>query len=123
MTGDQTVTYSARMDRVFKALADPTRRRLLDALFTQGGQSLAALCADHPELTRFAVMKHLRVLEEADLVITLKQGRTKLHYLNAVPIGQVADRWISKYSAHHTAALVGLARGLEESHLSHGAPR
>jgi DNA-binding transcriptional ArsR family regulator len=93
---------------VFRALADPTRRALLDSLFSRDGQTLNELCANFPEMTRFGVMKHLGVLAEADLVITARQGRTKRHYLNPVPIEQVANRWISKYAARFTAALVGL---------------
>ena len=93
---------------VFKALADPTRRAVLDALFTTDGQTLTQLCALFPELTRFAVMKHLVVLEAADLVTTARSGREKHHYLNPVPIEQVANRWISKYAARFTSALVAL---------------
>lgn len=93
---------------VFRALADPTRRALLDSLFSQDGQTLNELCASFPEMTRFGVMKHLGVLAEADLVITARQGRMKRHYLNPVPIEQVANRWISKYAARFTAALLGL---------------
>ena len=93
---------------VFRALADPTRRTLLDALFAADGQSVGALCALSPEMTRFGVMKHLRVLEEANLVTTVKRGRTKLHYLNPVPIVQIAHRWVSKYAAPFASALVDL---------------
>jgi DNA-binding transcriptional ArsR family regulator len=93
---------------VFRALADPTRRALLDSLFSRDGQTLNELCERFPEMTRFGVMKHLGVLAEANLVITARQGRIKRHYLNSVPIGQVASRWISKYAARFTAALVGL---------------
>jgi DNA-binding transcriptional ArsR family regulator len=93
---------------VFRALADPTRRALLDSLFSRDGQTLNELCANFPEMTRFGVMKHLGVLAEADLLITARQGRIKRHYLNPVPIEQVASRWISKYAARFTAALVGL---------------
>jgi DNA-binding transcriptional ArsR family regulator len=93
---------------VFRALADPTRRTLLDSLFSRDGQTLNELCASFPEMTRFGVMKHLGVLAEADLVITARQGRMKRHFLNPVPIEQVANRWISKYAARFTAALVGL---------------
>ena len=93
---------------VFRALADPTRRALLDALFDADGQSVGALCVLSPEMTRFGVMKHLRVLEEANLVTTAKSGRTKLHYLNPVPIAQIAHRWISKYAAPFASALVDL---------------
>jgi DNA-binding transcriptional ArsR family regulator len=95
---------------VFKALADPTRRAVLDALFERDGQTAGALCARFPEMTRFGVMKHLRVLEDANLLTTAKQGRTKLHFLNPVPIAQIAHRWISKYAAPYTDALVELDR-------------
>ena len=107
-------------DRVFRALADPTRRALLDALFESDGQSVGALSARFPELTRFAVMKHLRVLAEANLVATQRQGRSTLHYLNPVPIAQLAERWISKYAAPFSSALVGLDRHVRQ-HLR-GAP-
>src|SRR5918997_6537310 len=93
---------------VFRALADPTRRAILDALFAADGQSVGALCALFPEMTRFGVMKHLRILEEANLVATAKHGRTRLHYLNPVPIAQIAHRWVSKYAAPFAAALVDL---------------
>src|SRR5215210_7721039 len=93
---------------VFRALADPTRRTILDALFAADGQSVGALCTLSPEMTRFGVMKHLRVLEDGNLVTTAKSGRTRLHYLNPVPIAQIAHRWVSKYAAPFTAALVEL---------------
>jgi DNA-binding transcriptional ArsR family regulator len=93
---------------VFRALADPTRRALLDSLFNRDGQTLNELCEKFPGMTRFGVMKHLSVLEEAGLVVTARQGRTKRHYLNPVPIEQVANRWISKYAARFTSALVAL---------------
>jgi DNA-binding transcriptional ArsR family regulator len=93
---------------VFRALADPTRRALLDSLFSRDGQTLTELCERFPEMTRFGVMKHLSVLAEANLVVTARQGRTKRHYLNPVPIEQVANRWISKYAARFAAALVAL---------------
>jgi uncharacterized protein YndB with AHSA1/START domain/DNA-binding transcriptional ArsR family regulator len=101
------------MDEVFKALADPTRRGLLDELFEQDGQSLSALEARLP-MTRFGVMKHLRVLEEAGLITTHKRGREKLHFLNPVPIRLVHDRWVSKYAEPWAAALTGLKHELEE---------
>jgi DNA-binding transcriptional ArsR family regulator len=97
---------------VFKALADPTRRAILDALFEHDGQTLGELCAAFAEMTRFGVMKHLAVLEEANLVVSLRQGRMKRHYLNPVPIEQVANRWISKYAARFTSALVALDQQL-----------
>jgi DNA-binding transcriptional ArsR family regulator len=100
-------------DQVFRALADPTRRALLDALFERDGQTVQALCARAPEMTRFGVMKHLAVLEEAGLVVTRRAGRTKQHFLNPVPIQQVADRWISKYAQPFTRGLVDLRADLE----------
>ncbi|HEX6737672.1 MAG TPA: metalloregulator ArsR/SmtB family transcription factor [Vicinamibacteria bacterium] len=102
------------MDAVFKALADPTRRRLLDALFKKDGQTLSALEARLP-MTRFGVMKHLRILEEAHLIVTRRRGREKLHFLNPVPIRLVHDRWVSKYAAPWAAALTGLKRRLEDT--------
>jgi uncharacterized protein YndB with AHSA1/START domain len=101
------------MDAVFRALADPTRRALLDELFRADGQSLTALERRLP-MTRFGVMKHLRVLEQAGLVVARRRGREKLHYLNPVPIRLVHDRWVSKYAAPWAAALSGLKQQLEE---------
>jgi DNA-binding transcriptional ArsR family regulator len=101
------------VDEVFKALADPTRRALLDALFERDGQTVQALCDRFPAMTRFGVMKHLGVLETANLVTTRREGRTKLHFLNPVPIQQVADRWIGKYAQPFTRALVDLKVDLE----------
>jgi DNA-binding transcriptional ArsR family regulator len=101
------------MDLVFKALADPTRRSLLDRLYEHDGQTLTALERRLP-MTRFGVMKHLRVLEEAGLVVTQRRGREKLHFLNPVPIRQVYDRWVSKYAEPLAATLTGLKRQLEE---------
>src|SRR3954468_11836631 len=101
------------MDAVFKALADPTRRQLLDALFEDEGQTLSALEKRLP-MTRFGVMKHLKVLEEARLVTTKKRGREKLHFLNPVPIRLVHDRWVSKYAEPWAATLTGLKRTLED---------
>ena len=101
------------MDAVFKALADPTRRRVLDALFQEDGQTLSALESRLP-MTRFGVMKHLRVLEEARLITTRRRGREKLHFLNPVPIRLVHDRWVSKYAEPWTAALSGLKQELEK---------
>jgi len=98
---------------VFRALAAPPRRRLLDALFKEDGQTLGALERRLP-MTRFGVMKHLRVLEEAGLVVTKKRGREKLHFLNAVPIRLVHDRWVSKYAEPWAATLSGLKRRLED---------
>src|SRR5947209_20582304 len=101
------------MDAVFKALADPTRRGLLDELFKHDGQTLSALERRLP-MTRFGVMKHLRVLEEAGLVVTRRRGREKLHFLNPVPIRLVHDRWVSKYAEPWAASLSGLKRRLED---------
>lgn len=95
-------------DAVFRALADPTRRAVLDALFAQDGQSVAELCAVAPTMSRYGVMKHLRVLEEAGLVARLSSGRTTRHHLNPVPIAEIADRWVHKYSAPYAAALLDL---------------
>src|SRR5687768_8820035 len=103
------VTYRCGMDPVFKALADPTRRGLLDELFRQDGQTLSAL-EGRVEMTRFGVMKHLRVLEEAGLVATRRRGREKLHFLNPVPIRLIHDRWVSKYAEPWAAALTQLKR-------------
>jgi len=101
------------MDGVFKALADPTRRSLLDELFAQDGQSLSALSHRLP-MTRFGAMKHLKALEAAGLVVTRRRGREKLHFLNAVPIRLIHDRWVSKYAQPWAAALSGLKHELEE---------
>ena len=101
-------------DRVFKALADPTRRHLLDRLFEHDGSTLSELESEL-EMTRFGVMKHLRSLEDAGLVVTRRQGREKLHYLNAVPIRLVHDRWIDKYTEHRVSALAELKTQLEET--------
>src|SRR4051794_12379792 len=95
------------VDAVFKALADPTRRELLDALFAEDGQTLGALEARLP-MTRFGVMKHLKVLEEAGLVVARKRGREKRHFLNPVPIRLVHDRWVSKYAAPWASGLSAL---------------
>lgn len=103
---------------MFKALADPTRRLLLDALFEQDGRSLGDLegvVSAQIEMTRFGVAKHLRLLEQAGLVTTQKKGREKLHFLNPVPIRLIHDRWIDKFTEHHTVALAALKRQLEES--------
>jgi DNA-binding transcriptional ArsR family regulator len=101
------------MDDVFRALADPTRRKLLDQLYARDGQTLSALEEELP-MTRFGVMKHLKVLEEANLVVTRKRGREKLHFLNPVPIRQVYERWVSKYAEPWVSALTGIKRELEE---------
>jgi len=102
------------MDEVFRALADPTRRSLLDELFREDGQTLNALQARFA-MTRFGVMKHLNVLEEAGLVVTKRRGREKLHFLNPVPIRLVHDRWVSKYAEPWAAGLSGLKTELETS--------
>jgi DNA-binding transcriptional ArsR family regulator len=101
-------------DAVFKALADPSRRLLLDLLFERDGRTLTELDAEL-EMTRFGVMKHLRVLEDAGLVVSRKRGREKLHYLNPVPIRQIHDRWIDKYTEHRVSALLDLKSELEDS--------
>jgi uncharacterized protein YndB with AHSA1/START domain len=106
------VTYACPVDEVFRALADPTRRRLLDELFRHDGQTLREL-EGRFEMTRFGVMKHLRQLEEAGLVVTRRRGREKLHFLNPVPIRLVHDRWVSKYAEPWAAALSGLKHTLE----------
>jgi DNA-binding transcriptional ArsR family regulator len=101
------------MDEVFRALADPTRRSLLDELFERDGQSLSELEQRLP-MTRFGVMKHLKLLEEAGLVTTRRRGREKLHFLNPVPIRLIHDRWVSKYSEPWVSALSKLKEDLEE---------
>src|SRR6478736_9046588 len=101
------------MDEVFKALSDPTRRGLLDELFRRDGQTLTELERRLP-MTRFGVMKHLRVLEEAGLVTTRRRGREKLHFLNPVPIRLIHDRWVSKYAEPWATALSELKHDLEE---------
>ncbi len=101
-------------DLVFKALADPTRRILLDLLFVQDGRTLTDL-ESGLSMTRFGVMKHLRVLEDAGLVVARRSGREKLHFLNPVPIRLIHDRWISKYAERHVTALVDLKSQLEGS--------
>ena len=102
-------------DQVFKALADPTRRLLLDRLFARDGRTLSELEAEVTEMSRFGVMKHLRVLEDAGLVVTKKQGREKLHFLNAVPIRLIHDRWIDKFTERHVTALIDLKNELEDN--------
>jgi DNA-binding transcriptional ArsR family regulator len=101
-------------DRVFRALADPTRRHLLDRLFAEDGRTLTELEAGL-EMTRFGVMKHLRLLEDAGLVVSRRSGREKLHFLNPVPIRLVHDRWIDKYTEHRVSALAYLKTELEET--------
>jgi DNA-binding transcriptional ArsR family regulator len=101
-------------DRTFKALADPTRRLLLDRLFERDGRTLTELESEL-EMTRFGVMKHLRVLEEGGLVVTRRSGREKLHFLNPVPIRLIHDRWIDKYTERQVSALATLKTELEET--------
>ena len=96
------------VDEVFKALADEGRRALLDALRSRDGQTLNELCEVLPDMTRFGVMKHLRVLEDAHLVVTERSGRSKLHYLNPVPIREIHDRWISQYAEPFVTGLLAL---------------
>ena len=103
----------ADIDNVFKALADRGRRLLLDRLYAQNGQTLGQLC-EHMDMTRQAVTKHLKVLEEASLVVPIWRGREKLHYLNPVPIHEIAERWISKFERGRLRALSDLKRKLEE---------
>jgi DNA-binding transcriptional ArsR family regulator len=99
-------------DLVFKALADPTRRFLLDLLFERDGRTLTEL-ETQVDMTRFGVMKHLKLLEEAGLVVAQKEGREKRHFLNPVPIRQIHDRWIDKYTERHVTALLDLKNELE----------
>jgi DNA-binding transcriptional ArsR family regulator len=107
------------MDEVFKALADPSRRTLLDALFGRDGQTLSALEARLP-MTRFGVMKHLKVLEGAGLVTSRRRGREKLHFLNPVPIRLIHDRWVSKYAEPWAAGLSELKKDIETKENPHG---
>ena len=103
----------ADLDKVFKALADPTRRRLLDQLHRDNGQTLMALC-EHMDMTRQAVTQHLQLLEDANLVVIVWQGREKLHYLNPVPLFEIQDRWIGKFERNRLGALRDLKKKLEE---------
>lgn len=115
LTCDRLVTYSRAVfddDPVFKALADPTRRFLLDLLFTRDGRTLTELESELA-MTRFGVMKHLRVLERAGVVVTRRSGREKLHFLNPVPIRMIHDRWIDKYTERRVSALLELKTELE----------
>ena len=117
LTCDRLVTYHPPVtddDRVFRALADPTRRHLLDRLYARDGRTLTELESEL-EMTRFGVMKHLRLLEDAGLVVSRRQGREKLHYLNPVPIRLIHDRWIDKYTEHRVSALAELKTELEET--------
>ncbi len=108
-------------DLVFKALADPSRRFLLDLLFERDGRTLGEL-ESKLEMTRFGVMKHLKVLEDANLVVTRKSGREKLHFLNAVPIQLIHDRWIDKYTEQRVTALADLKAALESATRPEGEP-
>lgn len=103
------------VDEVFRAINDSGRRRLLDALFERDGRTLGELTEVLPEMTRYGVMKHLKVLEDAALVTTLRRGRQKLHYLNPVPVRLVHDRWISKYAQHRVAGVAALATHIESN--------
>src|SRR5438445_13824908 len=118
LTCDFSVTYRAEVpdddDLVFRALADPTRRLLLDRLFERGSRTLTELESEL-EMTRFGVMKHLRVLEDAGLVVTRRAGREKLHFLNPVPIRLIHDCWIDKYTERQVSALAHLKTQLEET--------
>src|SRR5215467_2829323 len=114
LTGDYLVTYPAGVDEVFRALADPTRRSLLDELYQEDGQTLTALEERFP-MTRFGVMKHLKQLEEAGLVVTRRKGREKLHFLNPVPIRLVYDRWDHKFAEPWVATLSDLKQRLEQT--------
>ena len=120
VTYDGVVGHDLQVDvqgdgAVFKALADDTRRVLLDALFARDGQTVQALCAHVPTMTRFGVMKHLTVLQEAGLVVARRDGRTKQHFLNPVPIQLLADRWISKYAQPFTRGLVDFRTDIERA--------
>jgi DNA-binding transcriptional ArsR family regulator len=103
----------AVLDAVFKALADASRRKLLDVLYANNGQTLSQLCT-HLEMSRQAVTKHLVLLEEANLVATAWRGREKLHFLNPVPLHEISERWIAKYERHRLTALSALKKGLEQ---------
>ena len=117
MTCDYLVTYHGAVtddDRVFKALADPTRRFLLDRLFARDGRTLTEL-ESGLEMTRFGVMKHLKVLEDAGLVVARRSGRAKLHFINPLPIRLIHDRWIDKYTERQVSALANLKTELEQA--------
>ncbi len=114
LTGNLLVAYGEAVELVFKALADEGRRRLLDGLRERNGQTLLELCELLPELSRQGVTKHLRILEDANLVVPVKQGRNKFHYLNPVPINEIAERWLSNYERDKLTALSALKAALEE---------
>src|SRR3954469_2059222 len=107
------MTAYQAMDEVFRALADPSRRQLLDSLNARNGQTLRELCSGL-DMARQSVTKHLAILESAGLVTTVRRGREKLHYLNAAPIGEISDRWITHYDRARVRALVDLKRALED---------
>ena len=111
-TGERRSSFSADVDKVFKALADPGRRRLLDLLHRENGQTLTALC-EHMDMTRQAVTQHLQQLEKANLVAIVWQGREKLHYLNPVPLHEIHARWIEKFERSRLGALGDLKKRLE----------
>ena len=115
MTGNHLVAYYGHVepDRVFRALADRSRRKLLDVLRTDNGQTLRELCG-HLDMSRQAVTKHLKLLERANLVATVRRGREKLHYLNPVPIHEIYERWIGKFERQRLLALYDLKKGLEK---------
>jgi DNA-binding transcriptional ArsR family regulator len=100
------------MDAVFRALADPLRRQLLDSLYVRDGQTLGELCEGH-DMTRQAVTKHLAILEQANLIATKRRGREKLHFINPVPINGIAERWIKKFDRRHLSTLSALKKKLE----------
>ena len=110
------------MDEVFRAINDPSRRRLLDELFERDGQTLGELCDYLPEMTRYGVMNHLKILEEANLVTTHKQGRQKFHYLNPVPIKLIQDRWISKIAEPRVGAIAGIKARVEKGEAAMDQP-
>ena len=112
-TGERRSSFSADVDKVFKALADPGRRRLLDLLHRENGQTLTALC-EHMDMTRQAVTQHLQQLEEANLVAIVWQGREKLHYLNPVPLHEIHARWIEKFERNRLDVLRNLKKKLED---------
>jgi DNA-binding transcriptional ArsR family regulator/uncharacterized protein YndB with AHSA1/START domain len=117
MGGRRTTPGARGVDEVFRALADPSRRRLLDSLNSRGGQTLRELCAGL-DMARQSVSKHLAILEDARLVTTVRRGREKLHYLNAAPISDIADRWINRYDRHRVSALADLRKSLEGTVMS-----
>lgn len=113
MTCNYLVAYYRCVDEVFKALADRSRRSLLDRLHANNGQTLGELC-EHLEMTRQAVTKHLAILEAANLVVTVRRGREKFHYLNPVPIHEISERWIGKYERDRLQALAELKKRLNK---------